>query len=167
MTANTRDGCYSYTVTYSDGQAQTKCQKVSFRFMGLWDTVLSTDLPWGTYQLAIPAVFRYVAHAVALNEYRSIFPGEAIMPSHGTANTDHLVEMGCLGAHSDIGGGFEDGGLAQVALVWIVDQAKTAGITMGNPERTVSATLNYHDKSDTPGKEVPLATGSPEDRVIR
>lgn len=83
------------------------------------------------------------------------------MPSHGTANTDHLVEMGCLGAHSDIGGGFEDGGLAQVALVWIVDQAKTAGITMGNPERTVSATLNYHDKRRHPRQGSSVGHGLP------
>ncbi len=56
----------------ASGQNVTRCQPVNLRFMGLFDTVLSTDLPWGAaYRLAIPAEFAHVAHAVALNEYRS------------------------------------------------------------------------------------------------
>ena len=50
----------------------TRCQPAKLRFMGLFDTVLSTDLPFAAdYRLAIPDEFAYVAHAVALNEYRS------------------------------------------------------------------------------------------------
>ena len=146
MAANTRDGWYSYTVTGTDGQAQTKCQKVNFRFMGLWDTVLSTDLPWGTYQLATPAEFRYVAHAVALNEHRGqtfrqlngstgAFPLEPIIRSPQPVEGGVRIERGFLGAHADIGGGFEEGqnDLARVALTWMVEQAKLSGLQMNDP----------------------------------
>jgi len=56
---------------YIDSNGKAGKQAVNFCFMGLWDTVLSTNEPNYTYQLGIPDVFKYVAQAVALNEYRS------------------------------------------------------------------------------------------------
>jgi RHS repeat-associated protein len=182
IVANTRDGWYSYTVTGSDGQAQTKCQKVNFRFMGLWDTVLSTDLPWGTYQLAIPAEFRYVAHAVALNEHRGqtfrqlngstgAFPLESIIGSPQPVEGGVRIERGFLGAHADIGGGFEEGknDLARVALTWMVEQAKLSGLQMNDPREDIIATPIIHDKSDNQyARDVgERPAGWDEDREVR
>jgi RHS repeat-associated protein len=56
---------------YKDSTGKDACQEVKFRFMGLWDTVLSTNKTGHQYQLGIPSAFNAVAHAVALNEYRS------------------------------------------------------------------------------------------------
>jgi hypothetical protein len=162
------------------------CAKVNFRFMGLWDTVLSTDFSTFTaengrpskydYQLAIPNAFKYVAHAVALNEYRSAPQGVNAVLSGGLGNTSywdsnrpHLVdnghyggfplqsigrsstapgkirvELGFIGAHADVGGGYGtlDSGLSTVALSWMMKQAELSGvaafrsnppINMGNP----------------------------------
>jgi RHS repeat-associated protein len=182
IVANTRDGWYSYTVTGADGQAQTKCQKVNFRFMGLWDTVLSTDLPWGTYQLAIPAEFRYVAHAVALNEHRGqpfrqlngsigAFPLESITGSPQPVGGGVRIERGFLGAHADIGGGFEEGknDLARVALTWMVEQAKLSGVRMNAPREDIIATPIIHDKSDNQyARDVgERPAGWDEDREVR
>jgi RHS repeat-associated protein len=59
-------------VDRATGQRVTRCQRVNLRFMGLFDTVLSTDLGGGpNYRLSIPPGFEYVAHATALNEHRS------------------------------------------------------------------------------------------------
>jgi RHS repeat-associated protein len=78
LVANTKGGWYTYKV--QTGQVdpntllpltETRCQLVGFRFMGLWDTVLSTNFSLTAYNLAIPSQFSYVAQAVALNEYRS------------------------------------------------------------------------------------------------
>ena len=66
IAAATTNGWYVYT---SGGKQ--RCQKVNFRFLGLWDTVLSTNRSDVVYQLGIPPAFKYVAQAVALNEYRS------------------------------------------------------------------------------------------------
>jgi RHS repeat-associated protein len=66
--ANTTNGVYKYYQTVN-GRATQRCQKVNFRFMGLWDTVLSSNVNRG-YNLAVPDQFAYVAHAIALNEYR-------------------------------------------------------------------------------------------------
>ena len=55
----------------------TRCQPAKLRFMGLFDTVLSTDLPsLRTTASPFRDEFSHVAHAVALNEYRSQ-PGSA------------------------------------------------------------------------------------------
>jgi RHS repeat-associated protein len=121
---------------YTNAQGAATCQWVNFRFMGLWDTVLSTNRSGTAYNMAIPAQFRYVAHAVALNEYRSAPDG--VNPLNPLGNfrfwddtrihlddDDHYggfplqsigassnrpgqmrIERGFIGAHADIGGGY-------------------------------------------------------------
>ena len=76
------------------------------------------------------------------------------------------IERGFIGAHSDIGGGYPsaEGDLAKVALVWMVEQARAAGVNMGEPDRTISAAPWVHDQSGNFGD--PPTSGSP-DRDIR
>ena len=161
VAGNIKNGFYQY----GDGNAQTHCQKVELRFMGLFDTVLSVHA--GSYQLGIPDSFQYVAQAVALDEYRGglvKFPLESIMGAPVT-NGSTRIEQGFLGSHSDIGGSFPEDDLAKVALVWMVDQATAAGVKMDEPNRTVIANPVLHDKSSN------LVTGGPqsgsEDRDVR
>ncbi len=78
LVSATRDGWYRYYRHDEDGSLQMRnskpiaaCQRVNFRFMGLFDTVLSTNRSDVAYDLSIPSEFAHVAHAVALNEYRS------------------------------------------------------------------------------------------------
>ncbi len=155
-------------------------QKVNFRFMGLWDTVLSTNLSGYGYKLAIPDEFQYVAQAVALNEHRGktlrtlpgstgAFPLESIVGGTIPAGQTR-IERGFIGAHADIGGGFgvNESQLAQVALVWMVNQATAAGVSMNASSGTIIANPVIHDKSDNqyaPSGR-PL-NGKPEDRQVR
>ena len=166
---------------YDDEDGKTQCQKVNFRFMGLYDTVLSTD--WGSgesYNLAIPAQFAYVAQAVALNEYRgsgfffrpagsvgafdleSIMQGQfSVIPVAGQTR----IERGFLGSHSDIGGGFSPGDLSKISLDWMLTQARAAGVDMSDAPSTILANPVLHDKSDA------MRYGQPrdntEDRTVR
>ncbi len=124
--AATQDGWYRYFAP-QNGQQVQRCQRVDFRFMNLFDTVLSINYSGGAYNLAIPDAFAYVAHAVALNEYRSgvlinvdqrnPLPGfqhwggfqlESIGPSDNADGRVRL-EMGFLGAHADISGDYPEG----------------------------------------------------------
>jgi RHS repeat-associated protein len=179
IVAHTKNGLYAYTVTDKGGQKETRCQKVDFRFMGLWDTVLSNNAG-RRYDLRIPKQFSYVAQAVALNEYRGDnfhpygsfgkFPLESILDS-GTVSPIPVpgrtrIERGFIGAHADIGGGFDTGEnqLAQVAFNWMVSQAGKAGVAMSASPATVAANPYIHDKSDS------IKTGKPavkaEDRQV-
>jgi hypothetical protein len=105
------------------------------RFIGLFDTVAQfglLGLDDTLYDLSIAAEWAWVAHAVALNERRWLFPLTTLGAGHNT------VEAPFLGAHGDIGGGYliqdgqeENGGdLSNVALNWMTWQAHAAGVTL-------------------------------------
>lgn len=155
-----------------------KCQPINFRFMGLWDSVLSTNSGRG-YKLGIPSTFAHVAHAVALNEYRSdnaagwgwrnSIPGTTNvggfdLESIGRSGTDLddkvRIEMGFLGAHADIGGGFrDDSSLSSVALSWMVQQAALAGVNTRQAPAIATGNSVLHDKSNA------IVVGNPNNRV--
>ncbi len=139
LARTTQGGYYRYRADQVDtqtGKREMRCQKVTYRFMGLFDTVLSTNFSSYPYSLAVPAAFPYVAHAVALNEYRSQpnswtrlgalentrfwdstrnhLPqddhyGAFPLESIGASSSQAgrvRVERGFIGAHADIGGGY-------------------------------------------------------------
>jgi hypothetical protein len=155
---NIDGGYYKYT----DEDGKNRCQKLNLRFMGLWDSVLSTYT--GSYQLAIPKTFQYVAHATAMNEYRGAavaFPLESILGVPTPTGTTR-IERGFLGAHSDIGGSFKDGDLAKVTMSWMRDQAVAAGVKMDDlNDRTLIANPVIHDKSSNLLGPPPSESGSP------
>lgn len=188
IVANTKNGVYQY----KDSQGKQRCQKINFRFMGLWDTVLSTNLSnYSGYQLTIPSQFAHVAQAIALNEFRGAgsgaidsrtlpgsygnFPVESIMA--GMASTPAVlgkvrIERGFIGSHSDIGGGYALGQdqLAQVALAWMVEQAKDAGVEMGDSQalHVMIANPIVHDKSDNQyARDRVKPSTANEDRQVR
>jgi RHS repeat-associated protein len=173
----TPDGWYQYTVPGQNGAPNvTRCQKVNFRFLGLWDTVLSTN-SGPAYNLGIPEQFHHVAQAVALNEFRGqtgrwvsgswlgAFPLESIKGARTPQGTVR-IERGFLGSHSDIGGGYgaNESQLAQVALEWMVSQAVAAGVKIDDAPRTVIANPIVHDKSNNQNQLNGRPTG--EDRDV-
>jgi len=127
---------------------RTAC--VAIRFMGLWDTVAQfgpNGSDNGNWQLAIPPQARSVFQAVALNENRYLFPGESI---------GRGIQRGFVGSHADIGGSYGTGDLSDVALNWIVEQAKASGVTIkdwsdpdvAHPEWDIVTNPVVHDKSN-------------------
>ncbi len=102
--------------------AKTAC--VQMRYLGLWDTVAQfgpNGADNGSWQLVVPPEVKNVYQAVAMNENRYLFPGEAV---------GRGVQRGFVGAHADIGGGYGTGDLSDVALNWMVEQAKASGVAM-------------------------------------
>jgi RHS repeat-associated protein len=119
---------------------------VQIRFVGLWDTVAQFGLNGADnteWNLSIPEEAMNVFQAVALNEHRYAFPGEAI--GRGT-------QKGFIGSHADIGGSYGTGDLSDVALNWIVEQAKSSGVKMrpwdriGHREWGIVNNAVLHDK---------------------
>jgi hypothetical protein len=187
ISSKDKDGNYWYA--YKDKNGQNGCQKVNFRFMGLWDTVLSTNFSGTRYTMGIPSQFAYVAQAVALNEHRSgnilgypqraafpydqhwgAFPLESIGAS-SDSNGKVRIEMGFLGAHADIGGGYGNNDLSKVALAWMLGQAEAAGVALKDPDVDVPSSAVLHDKSNNiqtgqPVESCLLCTNG-EDRAVR
>ena len=128
------------------------------------------------YDFSIPDAVKYAAHANALNEYRggaANFNFRSILSSPTSSGSANRIEQGFLGSHSDIGGGFGTGDLSDVALMWMVDQAKGQGIVIDhqkikdNQWNVVTNPL-LHDKSSNLISGVPAGgpTAISEDRDV-
>ncbi|MGE4301851.1 MAG: DUF2235 domain-containing protein [Victivallaceae bacterium] len=134
------------------------------RFIGIFDTVAQIGAPGSTggYDLSIASnSVGMVAHAVAKNEYRYLFPLTSIANAYGdrseivtydywywwgehrkvtetftynawaedeyrTILGSNFIEQPFAGAHSDIGGGYQDGRNLD-ALRWMIRQGQVAG----------------------------------------
>jgi len=159
---------------FSQDDSHYNCVAIKIRFMGLFDTVLST--PLGSFNLGISSSqIEYVAQAVAVNEHRALFPLESIEDSYGGAGfTPNRVEKGFIGAHSDIGGGYAgaggDGGdLSDVALNWMYAQAQTAGVNMKplEPDQLKVTSPILHDETNVLPWYLPGFGGWSSDRDVK
>lgn len=109
-------------------------------FLGLFDTVGSLGVPlWGWWFQARPSwtsgfptdpasVCDDVCHAMAMDERRSqFFPTPFDWPREHNIRT-RLEQVWFRGAHGDVGGGYADTGLSDIALGWMMDRAERHGL---------------------------------------
>lgn len=104
-------------------------RSVPLEFLGLWDSVKAAGVLRGTlrwpYTRQVPNV-RHVWHAVSIDEKRR--PYREYLVTAATARTT-VNEVWFAGVHSDVGGTFEDDPrLAEIALKWVTDGARTHGL---------------------------------------
>jgi uncharacterized protein (DUF2235 family) len=120
------------------------------RCVGVWDTVGSLGVPNTIIQGALKHLFRinrefhdtdlsstvaYAFHAVSIDERRKPFlPTLWSQTDKGRAAGQHLEQVWFPGCHADVGGGNECSRLADVALGWMIDRARTAGLALQPPE---------------------------------
>ena len=104
--------------------------KPRVRFLGLWDTVGSFGFPKNLiipfqkidlgFDLTVPkAIVDNCFHAISLDEKRETF---------GSTRVDGY-EVWFRGVHSNVGGGYADRGLSDIALRWMLDKAESCGLT--------------------------------------
>ena len=66
--------------------------------------------------------------ALAIDEERSSF-GPALWTSDPRAD-QHVEQVWFAGVHSDVGGGYPDPALAEIALLWMTDRAREFGLVL-------------------------------------
>jgi uncharacterized protein (DUF2235 family) len=103
---------------------------VRIKVCAVWDTVGSLGLPMPGpipqktskrlcfVDSTLPEKIEFAIQALALNERRKHFQ-PTIWQDNGVTE---LKQCWFLGAHSNVGGGYEDTGLANLALVWFIAQ---------------------------------------------
>jgi hypothetical protein len=126
-----RDFANTVAARISNGHYLSLQRCVSLNFIGLWDTVAQFGLNGqanAQWNLGVPPQARVVVHAVALNEQRRFFPLESIGPDQAAPAGGWRLERGFIGDHGDIGGSHANGDLSDVALGWMVEQARKAGV---------------------------------------
>lgn len=113
-------------------------EQLRIHFLGVWDTVAGLGLPmWGwSFELfrintqyhntaVVPSV-AHAFHAVAMDEFRSSFM--PVLLKRPAGFTGKLEQKWFRGAHADVGGGYRDARLSDIALDWMMDKAEAAGL---------------------------------------
>ena len=131
---------YKYYRTEPDKRAEGQYEdnyRPDIRMVGVFDTVGALGAPtpllgkftrnWvGFFNTRICAQVKYAYHALALDERRAPFQPDLWT---GSLQEDQYMEQ-CwfAGAHSDIGGGYAECGLSDIALQWMVGKAMALGL---------------------------------------
>ncbi|MFD5778340.1 DUF2235 domain-containing protein [Streptomyces fungicidicus] len=115
-------------------------------FVGVWDTVgaLGVPLPdaawlqpaanrfnhqWAFHDTELSGWIRAAFHALAVDEQRSAFrPALWHLRPGSAARGQELKQVWFAGVHCDVGGGYKETGLSDIALLWMVDQARRHGL---------------------------------------
>lgn len=136
---------------------------VKVRFLGIYDTVGSLGIPvprlrWlnGWADRLMGGVIRFhdttlgrnveiACQALAIHERRGTFkpvvwsraPGR-VRRADGTVVEQRVLQTWFAGAHADVGGGYLESDLADIAFIWMMNQAAEAGLHV-DPERLLLA----------------------------
>ncbi len=113
---------------------------VRIRFIGVWDTVGALGIP--SQLLLIPARLFRQFHDVNLSSFvdrayqvlaidekrRSFEPTLWEQQPHATGQV--IEQVWCAGVHTNVGGGYEDTGLSDLALQWMLERAAASGLAV-------------------------------------
>ncbi|WP_205504619.1 DUF2235 domain-containing protein [Rufibacter psychrotolerans] len=117
------------------------CQEdvTPIKFIGVWDTVgsLGIPLPWFKlynknkykfHDVTLGKTIEHAYHGLALDDKRVLFTPSIWEPcSTVKADPKHpqvLEQRWFAGVHSNVGGGYADCGLSDIALRWLIDRSK-------------------------------------------
>jgi uncharacterized protein (DUF2235 family) len=113
----------------------------SIKFVGVWDTVGALGAPgflghfnrtkYKYHDIELNEHILNAAQALSIDERRKAFvPSVWKKPTNWTGT---LRQAWFPGVHSDVGGGYTHGGLANEALHWIVECAQQQGLGVDDP----------------------------------
>jgi uncharacterized protein (DUF2235 family) len=113
-------------------------REVRVRFLGAWDTVGERGIPLALFpgfdgerhvfhDTRLSRIVDHACHALAIDERRAALPPA---PWHTRSDRTRTEQAWFAGSHADLGGGLREGGLAQLSLRWMVEQAAQAGLEL-------------------------------------
>lgn len=111
----------------------------TIEFLGVWDTVDAYGLPIEELTHAVDTVVipltmkdadlapevKRARHALSLDDQRNTFHPR-LWNEEKEDDPYRIRQVWFAGVHADVGGGYPDGGLAHVALRWMMDEAENA-----------------------------------------
>jgi uncharacterized protein (DUF2235 family) len=110
------------------------------RFLGAWDTVGALGIPlnglrwvnafnrrWQFHDTDLSTRVDAAFQALAIDEQRRPFE-PALWRQQKDAQDQRLEQVWFAGVHCDVGGGYADAALADVALLWMADRARSCGL---------------------------------------
>jgi len=114
----------------------------NIKFIGVWDTVGALGVPgvhlwlarflgieWQFHDTTLSRSVENAYHALAIHERRSDFePTLWEKQDWPGASNQTLQQVWFSGVHSDVGGGYAETGLSDVALLWMIEKARLSGL---------------------------------------
>ncbi|MHC5210483.1 MAG: DUF2235 domain-containing protein [Planctomycetota bacterium] len=114
---------------------------IPIAFVGVWDTVGALGIPirglrWLTrrkhqfHDTELSGSVRRAAHALAIDERRAPFAPTLWSDVQKEGQT--VEQVWFPGVHSDVGGGYSEVDLSDIALEWMIGRAREAGLAFGD-----------------------------------
>lgn len=123
-----------YSFQFNDGTTDIK-----MKFIGVWDTVGSLGIPlflfgfinkWlglEFHDLQLSSKVENAFQALAIDEFRNPFKPALFHQQEGVKG-QRVEQAWFPGAHSNVGGGYADSGISDIALNWMKARAEECGL---------------------------------------
>ncbi|GAC1632046.1 MAG: DUF2235 domain-containing protein [Nevskia sp.] len=111
-------------------------EPIAIRCVGVWDTVGALGIPleglrsltrqdYQFFDTELNGSVEYAFHALAIDEHRKPFTPTLwdYVPKPGQT----VEQVWFCGAHSDVGGGYPESGLSDIALDWMLERVGSGG----------------------------------------
>ena len=149
-----------------DGLKKYALFDAKIKMVGVWDTVGASGVPAITGGVD-PVKFGFIDtnlhpdilnayHALAIDERRMHFPATLWTPPSPPVPGQTLEQVWFPGVHCDVGGGYPETGLSEIALGWMMERAKDLGVQFANDAWSQYVVLNagkaldeIHDSSSS------------------
>ena len=113
--------------------------EASVYFIGVWDTVGSLGIPiswlrfltrhkYEFHDVTLSSTVKNAYQALAIDEHRKAFRPAVWDTKRGADQT--VEQVWFAGAHSNVGGGYADSGLSDLALKWMTQKAALVGLAI-------------------------------------
>lgn len=112
-------------------------------FLGVWDTVGSLGVPgtmltekagghYAWHDTELSKIVARAYHAMALDEHRAAYDVALWTSPTGQKKPENLdvEQRWFIGAHANVGGGYEDCRLSDLTLLWMQQKAQAAGLAL-------------------------------------
>lgn len=133
----------------------TYCHPCPVHFIGVWDTVGSLGWLYGKrfFDAALNDQVSFGYHAMAIDEKRKKFPVLPWNESPGALKPHQTVEqVWFAGVHSDVGGWYDEHGMSDIALEWMLRKAEACDLLLKpdwqrqiQPEHAANPTDPIHE----------------------
>jgi uncharacterized protein (DUF2235 family) len=138
----------------ADFRARYSRDVPNIRCVGVWDTVGSLGVPmrgllgrwtrkqYGFHSVGLSGRIENAFHALAIDERRRPFaPTLWELPEEDLQKAPHqrVEQVWFAGVHSNVGGGYPDCGLSDVAFLWMMERAASCGLAFD--EKFVQAAI--------------------------
>ena len=119
-------------------------EETFIHFIGVWDTVGALGIPlkwfdimnrrYQFHDVTISSQIKYAYHALAVDEKRKTFTPTLwqLSPKAVEDGSQISEQVWFPGVHSNVGGGYADSGLSDIALQWMIDKARNTGLEFDN-----------------------------------